>query len=42
MAYYDTMDSPVGPLFIGGTAEGLSRIDFLASEGDSVASIEPG
>ena len=30
MAYYDTLDSPVGPLFIGGTAEGLAHIDFMA------------
>ena len=30
MVYYDTLDSPIGPLFIGGTAEGLARVDFIA------------
>ena len=32
-AYYDTLDSPIGSLFIGGTAEGLARIDFMADAG---------
>lgn len=34
MAYYATLDSPVGSLFIGGSAEGLAHIDFMANEND--------
>ena len=34
MAYYETLDSPVGLLFIGGSAEGLAHIDFMADEDD--------
>ncbi len=29
MTYYDILDTPVGPLFIGGSAEGLARVDFM-------------
>ena len=29
MAFYTTIDSPVGPLFIGGSAAGLHRLTFL-------------
>lgn len=29
MAFYTTLDSPVGPLFIGGSAAGLHRLTFL-------------
>lgn len=40
--YYDVIASPLGPIFIGGTAGGLRRIDFLDgdSEQDSVAVLE--
>ena len=34
MAYYDTLDSPLGWLFIGGSTRGLARIDFMASASD--------
>ncbi len=32
MAFYTTFDSPVGPLFIGGSAAGLHRLTFLEPE----------
>lgn len=31
MIYYDTLESPVGPLFIAGTSAGLSHVDFMTS-----------
>ncbi len=36
MAYYDVIDTPVGPLFVGGSAEGIHRVDFLAGDGHGV------
>ncbi len=33
-AYYDTMDSPVGRLFVGGTDAGLSHVEFMKSDDD--------
>ena len=30
-AYYHIVDSPLGPMFIGGSAAGLHRIDFIDS-----------
>lgn len=29
MAYYDLLETPLGPLFVGGSAEGLHRIQFV-------------
>ena len=37
MAYYDVIESPIGPIFIGGSAAGLHRIDFTTGEGDAGA-----
>ncbi|MEI6136525.1 MAG: methylated-DNA--[protein]-cysteine S-methyltransferase [Chloroflexota bacterium] len=34
MTYYDTLDSPVGMLFIGGGAAGLSHVEFMAGADD--------
>jgi len=39
MAYYDLLDTPVGLLFIGGSADGLARLDFLNRETDALASV---
>ena len=36
VAYYDVIDTPVGPLFVGGSAEGIHRVDFLAGDGHGV------
>jgi methylated-DNA-[protein]-cysteine S-methyltransferase len=36
MAFYDVLASPLGDLFIGGSAEGLHRVSFLG-EGQDVA-----
>ena len=35
MAYYDSIQSPIGPIFIGGSAQGLHRIDFMTEERDN-------
>ncbi len=32
MAFYTTMESPVGPLFLGGSAAGIHRLVFLEPE----------
>lgn len=43
VAYYDVIESPLGPLFIGGSAAGLHRVDFLADAreaGSLVARLE--
>lgn len=34
MTYYDVVESPVGPLFIGGSSAGIHRIDFLRAPED--------
>jgi methylated-DNA-[protein]-cysteine S-methyltransferase len=34
MAWYDVLDSPLGPIFAGGSAEGIHRLDFLDAERD--------
>ena len=34
MAYYDTLESPVGLLFIGGTEAGLGHVEFITDERD--------
>lgn len=31
MSYYDILESPLGPVFIGGSDAGLHRVDFLGS-----------
>jgi hypothetical protein len=31
-AFYDTIESPVGPLFIGGSERGFHRFDFLTDD----------
>lgn len=31
--FYDTIDTPVGPLFVGGSDEGIHRLDFLPEAG---------
>lgn len=36
MAYYDTLATPVGTLFVGGSAEGIHRVEFLDGDGHSV------
>ncbi len=33
MAYYDIIDTPVGTIFAGGSAEGVHRVEFLDGEG---------
>ena len=30
-AYFNVIDTPVGPLFIGGSGRGLHHLDFLPS-----------
>ena len=30
MAWYEIIESPVGPVFLGGSDEGLHRVDFVA------------
>jgi methylated-DNA-[protein]-cysteine S-methyltransferase len=32
MAYYDLLESPVGTVFVGGSAEGIHRVDFLGGD----------
>ena len=39
MAYYEVMDSPLGPIFIGGSAAGVHRIDFLAEVREEAAEV---
>jgi len=39
MTYYDLIESPVGTLFIGGSSEGVHRIDFLRGPRDLEACI---
>jgi methylated-DNA-[protein]-cysteine S-methyltransferase len=34
MAYYDLYDSPLGPIFIGGSAKGLHRVEFQTEDTD--------
>lgn len=34
MAYYDIIDSPLGEVFVGGSDEGVHRIDFLSDDRD--------
>lgn len=34
MAWYELVDSPLGPVFVGGSAEGLHRIDFVTDVRD--------
>lgn len=36
-AFYDTIESPVGPLFIGGSERGFHRFDFLTPDLHSTA-----
>ncbi len=31
-AFYDTIESPVGPLFVGGSERGFHRFDFLTDD----------
>ncbi len=33
-AWYDLMESPVGTLFVGGSAAGVHRVEFLEGPGD--------
>jgi len=40
MAYFDVIDSPLGPVFIGGSDEGVHRIDFLRDGRDEVHFID--
>ncbi len=35
MAYYDVIESPLGPLFMGGSVAGLHHIDFLGDARDA-------
>lgn len=37
MAYYDVIETPLGRLFVGGSAEGLHRIDFIDERHDESA-----
>ena len=39
MAYYEVMDSPLGAIFVGGSVEGVHRIDFLAEVRDEAAEV---
>ena len=39
MTYYDTLESPIGTLFVGGSADGVHRIDFLRDTRDLEACI---
>ncbi len=34
MGWWELVDSPLGPVFAGGSAEGLHRIDFVTDERD--------
>jgi methylated-DNA-[protein]-cysteine S-methyltransferase len=36
MAWYDLIETPLGPLLIGGSAAGLHRIDFLEGTRDAL------
>jgi methylated-DNA-[protein]-cysteine S-methyltransferase len=38
MAFYEVMPSPVGDIFVGGSARGLHRIDFIAGARDAALS----
>ena len=29
MSYYDVIDTPIGRLFVGGSARGIHRVDFI-------------
>jgi methylated-DNA-[protein]-cysteine S-methyltransferase len=40
MAYFDVIDSPLGPVFIGGSDEGIHRIDFLRDGRDEAHFID--
>lgn len=39
MTHYDMLDTPIGPLFLGATAEGLVCIDFMDDMGGVDASV---
>lgn len=34
MSYYDIVESPVGAVYIGGSDEGIHRVDFVAGAGE--------
>jgi methylated-DNA-[protein]-cysteine S-methyltransferase len=43
VAYYEVLESPLGPIFVGGSAAGVHRIDFLGEvrdEADEVRRLE--
>jgi methylated-DNA-[protein]-cysteine S-methyltransferase len=40
MAYFDVIDSPLGPVFIGGSDAGIHRIDFLRDGRDEAHFID--
>ncbi|RLT38786.1 MAG: methylated-DNA--[protein]-cysteine S-methyltransferase [Chloroflexi bacterium] len=37
--YYDTLDTPVGLLFLAGTEHGVSHVGFMDGEGDLLANV---
>lgn len=40
MTYFDTLESPVGTLFVGGSPEGVHRVDFMRDDADLARCIE--
>lgn len=40
MSYYDHVESPVGAVYIGGSDEGIHRIDFVADAADEARFLE--
>ena len=39
MAYYEVIESPLGAIFVGGSTEGVHRIDFLAEVREEAAEV---
>jgi methylated-DNA-[protein]-cysteine S-methyltransferase len=35
VSYYDIIDTPIGRLFVGGSARGIHRVDFIDGERDA-------
>ncbi len=40
MAYYDLVETPLGPMFVGGSGDGVHRIDFITDRRDEAHYVE--